>query len=68
MNKNLTVQMGNCDRRRYAPMFVDMVRSGVIDPTNVLTQVAPLTSAVDAYKAFDQRQPGWIKVELQPAA
>jgi hypothetical protein len=26
-----------------------------------------LTSAIEAYKAFDQRQPGWIKVELKPA-
>ena len=23
---------------------------------------------VDAYKAFDLRQPGWIKVELKPSA
>jgi threonine dehydrogenase-like Zn-dependent dehydrogenase len=68
MNKNLTLQMGNCNHRKYAPMLVDMVRSGVIDPTNVLTQIAPLSSAIEAYKAFDQRQPGWIKVELQPAA
>jgi threonine dehydrogenase-like Zn-dependent dehydrogenase len=44
------------------------MRSGAVDPTHVLTQIAPLSSAVEAYKAFDQRQPGWIKVELQPAA
>ena len=68
MNKNLTIQMGNCNHRKYVPMLVDMVRSGVVDPTNVLTQIAPLSSAIEAYKAFDQRQPGWIKVELQPAA
>ena len=24
--------------------------------------------AIDAYKAFDERQPGWIKVELKPPA
>ena len=68
MNKNLTLQMGNCNHRKYVPMLVDLVRSGVVDPTNVLTQIAPLSSAIEAYKAFDQRQPGWIKVELQPAA
>jgi len=22
---------------------------------------------IDAYKAFDERQPGWMKVELEPA-
>lgn len=24
-----------------------------------------MTAVLDAYKAFDQRQPGWIKVELK---
>src|SRR4051794_4260889 len=67
MNKNLTVQMGNCPHRRYVPELVEMVRTGTIDPHEVLTKVEPLTSAIDAYKAFDLRQPGWIKVELEPA-
>ena len=31
------------------------------------SQTEPLTSAIEAYKAFDQRQPGWLKVELEPA-
>lgn len=43
-----------------------MVHNGTIDPTKVLTQIEPLTSVIDAYKAFDQRQPGWVKVELVP--
>ncbi len=66
MNKNLTMQMGNCPHRKYVPMLVDLVQSGVVDPTQVLTNVAPLASAIDAYKAFDLRQPGWVKVELEP--
>ncbi|MEO5702974.1 MAG: zinc-dependent alcohol dehydrogenase [Gammaproteobacteria bacterium] len=64
MNKNLTINMGNCNHRKYIPMLVEMVRSGVIDPADVLTQREPLTSAIEAYKAFDRRAPGWIKVEL----
>jgi threonine dehydrogenase-like Zn-dependent dehydrogenase len=68
MNKNLTIKMGNCNHRRYIPQLVDMVRSGVIDPMIVLTQQEPLTSVIDAYKAFDTRQPGWVKVELKPSA
>lgn len=66
MNKNLTINMGNCNHRKYIPMLVDMVESGRVDPEKILTQREPLTSAIDAYKAFDQRQPGWIKVELVP--
>lgn len=67
MNKNLTINMGNCNHRRYVPHLVELVRTGAIDPVQILTQVEPLTDALEAYKAFDQRQPGWIKVELQPA-
>lgn len=66
MNKNLTINMGNCNHRKYIPMLVDMVESGSIDPQKILTQQEPLMSAIDAYKAFDQRQPGWVKVELLP--
>ena len=66
MNKNLTINMGNCNHRKYIPALVDMVRNGTVDPEQILTQVEPLTSVLDAYKAFDTRQPGWIKVELIP--
>lgn len=66
MNKNLTVKMGNCNHRRYIPMLIELVRSGQIDPLAVLTQVEPLTDAISAYKAFDQRRPGWMKVCMKP--
>jgi threonine dehydrogenase-like Zn-dependent dehydrogenase len=66
MNKNLTINMGNCNHRTYIPRLVDLVESGAVDPLNILTQREPLTGAIEAYKAFDRRQPGWVKVELIP--
>lgn len=66
MNRNLTVNMGNCNHRKYIPKLVDMVRNRTIDPTLILTQVEPLTDVIEAYKAFDKREPGWMKVELLP--
>jgi threonine dehydrogenase-like Zn-dependent dehydrogenase len=68
MMKNLIVRAGNCNHRRYIPMLVELVRGKVLDPTRILTKIEPLTSAIDAYKRFDERQPGWMKVELIPAA
>lgn len=68
MNKNLTINMGNCNHRKYIPPLVDMVREGRVDPAKILTQVEPIMSVLDAYKAFDRRQPGWVKVELVPSA
>lgn len=66
MEKNLTIRMGNCNHRKYIPVLVRLVQQGSIEPKKILTQIEPLMSAIDAYKAFDLREPGWIKVELQP--
>lgn len=68
MNKNLTVKMGNCNHRRYYATLIDLVQSGAIDPVKILTKVGPMHAAIEAYEAFDRREPGWIKVELKPKA
>ena len=67
MGKNLAINMGNCHHRRFIPKLLRLIRNGSIDPAAILTQHEPLTGAIEAYKAFDRRQPGWIKVELEPA-
>lgn len=67
MNKNITVRMGNCNHRKYVPHLIDLVRSGVIDPVDLLTQEQGLTDAIEAYETFDARRPGWLKVALEPA-
>lgn len=66
IEKNLTLQMGNCPHRKYIPLLIDLVAAGVVDPRAVLSQREPLTDALAAYAAFDQREPGWLKVELVP--
>ncbi len=68
MNKNLTVKMGNCNHRKYIPKLVEMVRTGAVDPTEILTHSGPLTGAIEAYKHFDKRAEGWIKVMVEPQA
>ncbi len=67
MNKNLTLRMGNCNHRKYIPKLLELVRTGVVDPTAILSHVEPMGSALDAYRNFDLRKPGWVKVELEPA-
>jgi threonine dehydrogenase-like Zn-dependent dehydrogenase len=68
MNKNLTIKMGNCNHRKYYNSMIELVVSGAVDPVKILTQLEPLQGAIEAYEAFDKREPGWIKVELDPAA
>jgi threonine dehydrogenase-like Zn-dependent dehydrogenase len=67
MNKNLTLRMGNCNHRKYVPMLLDLIASGKVDPTRIISQKEPLKAGIDAYKAFDEHEPGWIKVKLEPA-
>jgi threonine dehydrogenase-like Zn-dependent dehydrogenase len=66
MEKNLTLKMGNCNHRKYIPHLVELVRSGAVEPTEILTHAGPITGAVEAYQHFDKREPGWIKVMLEP--
>ncbi len=66
MEKNLTVKMGNCNHRKYIPHLVELARTGAVDPTRILTHVGPIAAAVEGYKHFDKREPGWLKVMLEP--
>lgn len=65
MMKNLSINMGNCNHRKYIPMLLDMTESGMVIPSKVLTQVEGVMSAINAYEEFDKRTPGWVKVELK---
>ncbi len=68
MEKNLTIKGGNCHHRKYIPDLINMVRTGAFRPSQILTNRASLSEAIEAYRAFDRREPGWTKVELQVAA
>lgn len=68
MNKNLTIKMGNCPHRSIIPRLIDLVASGVSDPAQVLTQTKPVGDVLEAYRTFDRREPGWVKVALAPVA
>ena len=67
MSRNLTVRGGSCNHPRYIPKLVDMVASGQVRPESVVTEHEPLTDAISAYREFDLRRPGWLKVALRPS-
>lgn len=67
MGKNLTINVGNCHHRKYIPTLIELVLSGRINPSKILTNIEPMCDAIEALKAFDRRDRGWIKVELRPA-
>jgi threonine dehydrogenase-like Zn-dependent dehydrogenase len=59
--------MGNCNHRKYLPHLVELLRTGVVVPSTPITQVENVEDAIDAQRAFDRREPGWLKIELAPA-
>lgn len=65
MNKNLVIKMGNCNHRSIIPQLIERVRNGSFDPLSILTNREPMMNVLDAYKAFDVRQPGWLKVKVE---
>lgn len=62
MNENLTVKTGHCNHRHDLPGLVDLVATGHMRLARHLTRHEPLTDVVDAYRRFDRREPGWLKV------
>jgi len=66
LGKNLTLNTGNCHHRKYIPRLIELILSKRIDPAKILTQIKPMVDAIAAFEAFDRRENGWIKVELQP--
>lgn len=64
MMKNLTIKAGNCHHRRYIPGLLRLVVDGTVDPAALLTQRAPMTDVLAAYREFADRNPGWLKVAL----
>ena len=65
MNANLTVKMGNCNHRRYVPGLLAKIAAGAADPATVWTQQETMPAVLQAYQAFDRRDPGWTKVTLE---
>lgn len=65
MNRNLTIKMGNCNHRRYVPGLLSKIAAGAADPTTVVSQQEAMPTVLDAYEAFDRREPGWTKVTLE---
>jgi threonine dehydrogenase-like Zn-dependent dehydrogenase len=68
MNKGLTIKTGQTHVHAFVPELLDLIKSGKIDPSFVVTHRVPLTEAVDAYKMFREKRDGCIKVVLDPAA
>ena len=67
VNKGLTIRTGQTHVQRYLAPLLEKIESGDIDPSFVITHRIALDEAPDAYKKFDAKKDGCIKVVIKAA-
>lgn len=66
MNKALTIKTGQTHVQRYLEPLLKRITAGEIDPTFVITDRVALEDVPDAYRRFDAKENGCIKVVIKP--
>ena len=64
--KGLRLGTGQCNVKRYTAQLRDLIIAGRAKPGVVVSHRLPLDEAPDAYRRFDRREDGYVKVILQP--
>jgi len=64
--KGVTVGMGRDHDERYNDLLRDLIVAGRIRPGEIVSHRLPLEQAPDAYRRFDERRDGYLKVVLAP--
>ena len=64
--RNLTIKTGQAPVIHLMPKMYDMIASGKIDPTEIITHRMPLEKAPEAYQLFNDHEDECIKVVLKP--
>jgi len=64
--KGLSMGTGQANVKRYNRALRDMIVSGRMKPSFVVSKDVPLEEAPDAYHRFDNREDGYTKVVLKP--
>ena len=64
--KDVTLRIGLVNVPRYLPQLFALLRRGKLNPKRLLTHTFPLSEAPAAYKTFDRKADGCLKVCLEP--
>jgi 2-desacetyl-2-hydroxyethyl bacteriochlorophyllide A dehydrogenase len=65
--KNLTFRIGVCPIPELWDELVPLVQAGRLRPERVFTHRLPLSDGAEAYRIFDQKREGVLKVLLDPS-
>ena len=66
-DKNLTYRAGRCSVRAYMDEALELAGDSKLDVASIVTDRVHLDDAVEAYRRFDRREGGCVKVLLLPA-
>ncbi|SCF02477.1 glutathione-independent formaldehyde dehydrogenase [Micromonospora haikouensis] len=66
--KGLRMGAGQANVKSYNEYLRNMIMAGRAKPSFVVSKELPLADAPEAYQRFDQREAGYSKVVLKPAA
>jgi threonine dehydrogenase-like Zn-dependent dehydrogenase len=65
-DKNLTFRVGRCPARHLIDRLIPLVRSGKHDPAAIISHRLGLRDGPEAYRLFDERREGCVKIVLEP--
>jgi threonine dehydrogenase-like Zn-dependent dehydrogenase len=66
INRGLTFRMAQTPVQHYLPKLMELIETGKIDPSVVITHRARLEDGPELYKTFRAKEDGCIKVVLKP--
>ncbi|CAM2874757.1 glutathione-dependent formaldehyde dehydrogenase [Mycobacterium intermedium] len=66
MNRSLTIKTGQCHVHRYMRPLLELIRTGEIDPTVIISHHLELDQAPHGYEIFKHKQDNCTKVVLKP--
>jgi glutathione-independent formaldehyde dehydrogenase len=66
--KGQRMATGQCNVKAYNRNLCRLIEAGKAQPSFLVSHELALAEAPDAYKHFDERDDGWTKVVLKPAA
>lgn len=64
--RNITLKMGQCPAQAYVEPILDLIKKGKFDATDIITHRLGLDEGEHAYRVFDRKEEGCIKVVLKP--
>jgi threonine dehydrogenase-like Zn-dependent dehydrogenase len=64
--KALTLKMGQTHVHKYMRPLMEMIESGMIDPTFLITHRLNLNEAPEGYRLFDNKLDNCVKVVMRP--